>query len=177
MDKESVIKHYGVLGMKWGVRRDRSGQITVRDRLKSLSRERQWKKVIGNVDNLSTEDISKLAKRVGLENDLKRLAKGPAGKKKDKADYVKRDQIDDESLNRKVMHLRAKENLIKQVSNASKEQRELGEKIVNASGNLAIAYAKNKSLTPKDLFDAITDPKDIGAVDVIKEINKNRTSK
>lgn len=176
MDKDT-IKHYGVLGMKWGVRRDRKGQVTIKDRLKSLSREREWKKVIGNVDNLSTDEISRLAKRVGLENDLKRLSKGPAGKKQDKADYIKRDQIDDESLNRKVMHLRAKENLVKQVNNASKEQRELGEKIVNATGTLALTYAKNKSLTPKDLFDAVTDPKDIGVKQVIQEIDKNRTSK
>lgn len=154
-----IIEHHGVKGMKWGVRKDKP---TIKEHLGSLKRERQWKKVLGEMDKLTTDEISAVAKRVSLENDLKRLTKNKAiTKPKDKKDYLNRGDLSDEELSRKVTRLRAKESLVKSVNDASKEQRELGEKIVNVGGALTLKYATTKSLTPKDIFDAVNNPKPI----------------
>ena len=163
------LTHFGIKGMKWGVRRDSgsdgrvgSGRVTVKERVGSLKRERDWKKVLGELDQLTTDEIMVVGKRITLENDLKRLVKDSnLATKKDKADYVRRGELDDVELSRKVTRLRAKDNLSKAVSSASKEQREFGEKVVNTSGALALTYATKKTLTPKDIFDAVSNPKPI----------------
>lgn len=175
---DKVIQHAGIKGMKWGVRRDRNRPggadgkeestkvVDKRGKLKmqldSLKRERQWKKVIRDMDNLSTKDIQTVTGRVRLENDLKNLSRSNVGKAKDKQDYLRRADMSDAELKRKVVRLRAKEQLKKSVGDASKEQRELGEKIVNVGKTVAIRYAltKNAKGIPKDIFDAIQKPKE-----------------
>lgn len=159
MDIEDVLKHFGTKGMKWGVRKDKP---TIGNHMASLKRERQWKKVLKEVDSLTTPQITAVARRVGLENDLKRLSRNKSiAKQSDKNDYTFRDKLSDEELSRKVTRLRAKESLTKSVMSASKEQREIGEKVVNTSSALALKYASTKSITPKDIFDAVNNPRPI----------------
>lgn len=161
-DVESVIKHHGVKGMRWGVRKSErsTNKTTLKERLGSLKRERQWGKVLGEMDNLTNDEIVKVSKRVGMENSLKRLVKeSPIATKSDKVDYVRRANMDDDELNNKIVRLRTKDNLSKAVSSASKEQRELGEKVVNAASSIAMTYVTTKTLTPKDLIDAYTNSK------------------
>lgn len=166
---EENLQHHGVKGMRWGVRKD--SRPGVRAKLGSLKRERQWKKVIGQMDKLTNEELAYVAKRVGLENDLKRLTKkrtiaGPD----DKADYINRAKLDDEELSRKVTRLRAKDNLVNKINDASKEQREFGEKVVNIGSGLAMKYATQKSLSPKDIFETVTKPKEVDVKDkMLKE--------
>lgn len=160
---DDIIQHFGVKGMKWGVRKDRTqggnSKVTIKERAGSLKRERQWSKVLKEADNMSNEQLNAVAKRVGLENDLKRLTKeSKMATKQDKADYARRKDMDDDELKAKVDRLRAKDNLSKKVSDATKEQRELGEKVVNVGSNIALKYASNNPVTGKDLFDAIVYP-------------------
>lgn len=169
---ESILKHHGVKGQKWGVIRNRS-KATIRDHINSLSRERSWRKVLNDVDALSTDQIHKVAKRVSLENDLKRLSRDKSvGGKKDKTDYLHRERFTDEELSVRVTRLRAKENLSKAVKNASKEQREFGEKVVNIGGALSLKYATTKSIKPKDVFDAYNDPKKMKDAEIKKLTDK-----
>lgn len=170
------LKHWGVKGMKWGVRRNRNrpggadgkeesakikdSRATLTKNLDSLKRERQWKKVLSEMDKLSTKDITTVTARVRLENDLKNLSRSKVGKKKDRDDYLRRADMSNEELKRKVTRLRAKEGLYKSVNDASKEQRELGEKITNIGKTLTIRYALKRSISPKDIFDAVQNPKD-----------------
>ena len=171
-EMESILKHHGVKGMKWGVIRDRS-KTTIRDHLNSLSRERSWKKILKEVDNLSTKQIHEVSKRVNLENDLKRLSRDKTiATKKDKTDYLRREGLTDEELSVKVTRLRAKESLSKAVNNASKEQREFGEKVVNIGGALSLKYATTKSIKPKDVFDAVNDPKKMKDAEMKKLTDK-----
>lgn len=159
--------------MKWGVRRtpaqleaaskNRSkpkGKIA--QNLDSMKRERQWNKVLKNVNKLSTSDIRKVTTRVGLENSLKTLSRSKVANAKDKQDYLRRGKMSDQELSRKVTRLRAKDNLLKSVKSASKEQREFGEKVVNMGSSLGVKYALDKSITPKDVFDAYQKPKESG---------------
>lgn len=172
------LEHTGVKGMKWGVRRNRNQpggadgkpdagetrnrkRVSLNDKLHSLKREREWQKVLRNMDELSTQDISKVAKRIGLENDLKSLSKSKIASAKDKRDYLHRDKMSDEELSRKVIRLRAKDNLHKKVKDASKEQREFGMKVVHIGSSLGIKYVLlKKSFEPKDLLDTLKKPKD-----------------
>ncbi len=175
-DVESVIKHHGVKGMRWGVRKAKPGKITLRDKLSSMKRERQWSKVLGEMDNLSNDQIALVSKRIGMENELKRLSKkSPAAKKSDKLDYVKRADLDNDQLNAKVVRLRAKDQLVRSVKDASKEQREMGEKAINVSSALALKYVTTKSITPKDVISALENPspiKDKAVKDFIESLNK-----
>lgn len=176
---DDVLKHAGVKGMRWGVRRDtnrpggadgktdpkgykspneKRGKIG--KHLDSLKRERQWKSVLKEVHNMSTKDIVTVKKRIDLENSLKTLSKSKMATSKDKQDYLRRDKMDNQELSRKVVRLQAKESLYQSVRKASKEQREFGEKVVQAASSIGVKYAINKSITPKDVFDAVQKPKE-----------------
>lgn len=168
----NVLRHSGVRGMKWGVIRNRNrpggadgrpdasdARRTKRSKLgqhmDSLKRERQWKKVASEIDQMSTKDIAIVTKRIRLENSLKRLSK-EVGTSKDKHDYLHRHKMDDQELSRKVTRLSAKESLFKEINTASKTQRELGRRIVDTAGSLAFTYAKSRRIGPLDIFDAVT---------------------
>lgn len=169
------IQHSGVMGMKWGVRRDRNrpggadGKADAKDKpirtalgkkWNSLKRERQWNSVLKEMDNLSTKDITTIARRVSLENSLKTLSRSKFGTKKDKADYLRRERMDDQELSRHVIRLRAKESLHNAVKSASKEQREFGQKIAHIGGSIGLRYALTRQLPgPMDIFETVKKPK------------------
>lgn len=176
MLSDEVLKHAGIRGMKWGVRRDRNKpggadgkeeSVKVKDNrgklsktLDSMKRERQWKSVLKDIDKLSTKDITSVDKRVKLENSLKSLSKSKIAKGKDKEDYLRREHMSDAELSRKVTRLRAKDGLHKSISEASREQREFGQKVVQVASSLGIKYAITRTrITPKDIFDAVSNPK------------------
>lgn len=153
---DNVLKHYGIKGMKWGVRRSekqleraaarrQNGNKLVnraKDEWSSLSRERQWKKGLKEINNLDTKDIHLKANRIHMENDLKRLSrKKKVGSKQDKKDYLNRANMDDKELNLKVNKLRAKESFQRAVSTATKEQREFGMNVVRTTGPMALQAA------------------------------------
>jgi hypothetical protein len=177
LSSEDVLQHVGIKGMKWGVIRNRNRpggadgkeeSTKVKDnrsklsvKISSMNRERQWKKVLEDVDKLNTKDITAVTKRITLENDLKRLTKSGSAKSKDKDDYLRRDKMSDAELTRKVTRLRAKENLAKSVKEASKEQREFGEKLIQIGGSVGVKYALTRTVPgPKDLFDIYKKPKE-----------------
>lgn len=170
----STLQHSGVKGMRWGIIRNRNrpggadGRPDTNDnhatskigkRLNSMKRERQWKSVLKELDTMTTKDIQTVTKRVSLENRLKHLSKSKVASKKDKEDYLRRDRMDDQELTRKVARLQAKDSLHKAISDASKEQRELGEKIVNVAKSVGMKYAVNKVSGKKtsqdDIFEAV----------------------
>lgn len=156
-----TLLHAGVKGMRWGVRKDDRGsnhiphseKSKIRKHLDSMKRERQWRSVIKELDKMSTRDIQILAKRLGSENSLKSLSKAKVANSKDKDDYLRRHEMDDQELSRKITRLQAKNNLYKAVVEASKEQVELGEKVVNLTGSLGVKYVSNKKLTIKDVYE------------------------
>lgn len=171
----SELQHAGVKGMRWGVRRNRnrpggadgkeeSTKVVdkrngIQKRLDSMKRERQWGNVLKEIHKMNTKDITAVTKRVTLENNLKNLSKSKVATKKDKEDYLRREHMSDAELSRKVTRLRAKEGLHKAVKDASKEQREFGEKVVKIGSNVGVKYVTNKmagrKTTHDDLFEAV----------------------
>lgn len=198
---DEALKHSGVKGMRWGVRRnsDRPGGADgkeesekvkdtrgkIRKKLDSMKRERQWSKVLREIDTMSTKDISVVTKRVTLENSLKNLSKSKVATKKDKEDYLRREHMSDAELSRKVTRLRAKDGLHKAVRDASKEQREFGEKVVQVASSVGIKYAINGRPKDardifKDVFEASKKPKenaDKAKKDLLKEVQDRMKNK
>lgn len=163
-----VLQQSGIKGMRWGVHTDHAdhGRESKRvrgfigKRLNSLKRERQWKSVLKEMDNLSTQELTDVAKRVGLENSLKTLSRSKIGTKKDKEDYHQREHMDNEELSRKVTRLKAKESLHSVVKSASKEQRAFGQKVLHIGGSVAINYALSKTKPSiGDIFNTVKNSK------------------
>lgn len=157
----SQLQHSGVKGMHWGVRHDVK-RSKIGKHLDSLKRERQWHSVLKEVHNMTTKDITVVKRRVDLENSLKRLSKSKMATSKDKEDYLRRHEMDDQELVRKVNRLQAKDSLYRSVKDASKEQRELGIKVAKTAGSIGYKYVISRKagtkLGAKDIIDAVNNP-------------------
>ena len=82
--KELVLEHYGVKGMKWGVRK------TVSSRAKSAKRERSWKKQYRERESMSDDELRNVVNRLRLENDFARLsAQASKGQRKMAKSFIK----------------------------------------------------------------------------------------
>jgi hypothetical protein len=166
---DEFLEHSGIKGMKWGVRHDEHKKIVdankqakkpgkLSQHLNSLKRERQWKSVLKELDNMSTKDINLVKKRIELENDLKKLSKSPVANASERKYYLNRHNMSNEEMARKVIRLKAKTNLYDTIGKASKEQREFGIKIAQTAGSIGMKYAVNRKLQPSDIFDAYKNP-------------------
>lgn len=171
---DDVLKHWGVKGMKWGVRRknlsksskgqnDNKTPGRLRQTINSKKRENQWKKILNDVDKMTTKQINTTVKRVSLENELKNLSKVKGISKsqlnmakKAKKDYLRRDKMSDQELNRKIQRYRAIDSLQRSSNRATERQRLIGMQIANAAGPLAVKYVTNGGkLTSKDVSAAV----------------------
>ena len=78
------LYHYGILGMRWGVRRfqRKNGRLTPRGRKRKMSQDAIDAKKLKNkkLYEMSNDEIKTLNKRKQLENDYKRLNKGQIAK-------------------------------------------------------------------------------------------------
>lgn len=160
--------------MHWGVRRNANrpgGADGIPDakekkrgrigkHLDSLKRERSWHKTLKDSHTMTTKDINTISKRIGLENSLKKMAKSKMATKKDKEDYLRRHEMSDQELTRKVNRLNAKDSLHKAVSEASKEQREIGYKVAQIGASVGVRYATNRRVSIPEIHDIIKKPKD-----------------
>lgn len=164
---DEILKHYGVKGMRWGVRRNRNRpggadgkrqngskkSTTVKDEAKSALRELSWagKSKVNNMNKMSTKDIKKQTERLRLENDLKKLSRDISlGTSKDRKDYRGRANMSDQELRRKVDRLRAKKEFKNQANQATKSQIEKGKTVVKLVAPMVIGYAVAKNPNLKE---------------------------
>jgi len=69
LDSENFLAHYGVLGMKWGVRKDRSGSYSS-DYARKRRLQQRVKK--SGIQNLSNKELKELNYRRELEKNYKK---------------------------------------------------------------------------------------------------------
>lgn len=78
------LYHYGILGMRWGVRRfqRKNGRLTSRGRKRKMSQDAIDAKKLRKkkIYEMSNDEIKTLNKRKELENNYKRLNKGQIAK-------------------------------------------------------------------------------------------------
>lgn len=159
---DDTIQQSGVKGMRWGVRHDKPKSGKLGKHMDSLKRERQWKTVLKDVHNMDTKEIKMVTSRLNLENSFKGLSKSKMATKKDKEDYLRRHEMSDQELARKISRITAKNKLHEAVRNATKEQRDFGIKVAQVSASLGLSYVK-KGRKPGlkdigDIIDIVKDP-------------------
>lgn len=148
----SELEHHGVKGQKWGVRRAGSAGVkaiksaskAVGDEAKlrgnSVKRELGWQ--FKNPNTMSTKKLAATAKRVNLENQLKRHARGRivnplqkgsyAAVRKTKRDYLNRSKMSTKDLQAKVRRLDLERELRKSAKSATKSQKDLAASIMKS---------------------------------------------
>ena len=143
MNEEELLLHYGVKGMKWGVRKSRNkGPSTVRRHIDSVKRDFGHRKKLKNLKNMTDDELRSTTDRIRRENDLKRLT---AKKRKKISDaYLDRAKLSDSELKRKVERLQLEDNLKKQVSSAQKPYKDYAKKFIKSAVNLGLDVAGDK---------------------------------
>lgn len=140
---QDTLKHYGVKGMKWGVRRSREkSPSTIRRHISSAKRDFGHRKTLKNLKNMTDEELKSTTDRVRRENDLKRLT--ATKRKKTSSEYLDRAKLSDAELKQKVERLQLEENLKKQVSTAQKPYKEAAKKFMKSAVNLGLDVAGDK---------------------------------
>jgi hypothetical protein len=127
-------------------------------RVNSVKRQNDWKKLLKNLDNMSTKDIQAHATRIQLENELRRLSKRKGlikdkgvGTKQDRQDYLKRANMSNAELLQKVGRLRAKTALLNSINEANRAQQEMGKQVVKATASLGAKYVITGKVSVKDV--------------------------
>ena len=153
----SALQHHGIKGMRWGVRNSRrssSKAVTTAkktiptkpvnlknpvNRLKaeiaSSKREASWSKKA--TSDMSNRDLTRLSKRIQLENNLK----GLVGKK----EYLVRADVSTKDLKARVDRLQLQKNLRLQSSIANKANRDRADAIVKSVSNVTVDMITKKS--------------------------------
>lgn len=175
-DEEETIEHYGVKGMKWGVRRyqpypkgqrnagkfldaskNKGGSSQngikvsgVKGAIRSKGREISMVAAQREIKNLTTKDAQTVLSRVQLENRFKRLSSTPnVGTTKSKEEYLNRENMSNEELKRKVDRLQLADNMRVESRKANQEVIDMGKKIVAIAAPIAVQVAVSGAVDQK----------------------------
>ena len=151
---DTQLQHFGVKGMKWGVRKSRTSKdrasettpkpkSTVRKYVDSNRRELGMNKLLKDVDTLSDSEVIRRANRVRNENDFRRAIDNTAfvdrkRRKQLREEYFNREKLSDAELQDRVRRLNLEDNLRREVIRASRPQREAANELIKSVSTQAI---------------------------------------
>ena len=145
---DTELQHFGVKGMKWGVRKSRTSKdrasettpkpkSTLRKYVDSNRRELGMNKMLKDVDTLPDVEIVRRVNRVRNENDFRRAIDNTAfvnnkRRKQLREEYFNREKLSDAELQERVRRLNLEDNLRREVVRASKPQREAANELIKS---------------------------------------------
>lgn len=151
----SELQHYGIKGMKWGVRRpigpDGLIQRTAKNARKiDTPKSGDSKAVAGlrkkatktkNIKSMSDEEIRRTTDRVNLENNMKRLAKTTDNKKI----YKLKDRLSNEEIRAVNQRMQLEANLKESIRNANADTIRIGNSLANIAAKTTVSVVKTKA--------------------------------
>ena len=136
--EEYYIQHFGVKGMKWGVRKRASGvKNRVKREVQSFRRERNQLK-IKDPSQMTDRELKKTLNRNRLENQLKDESRKTPGigmnrtedhaerRKANRDTYLDRGQLSDKELKAKVDRIRSENQLVQEANKVNRKTLETG---------------------------------------------------
>lgn len=136
--EEFYLQHYGVKGMKWGVRKSASRvKNRVKREVNSYRRERNQLN-IKNPGEMTDRELKKTLNRNRLENQLKTEYKKTPGlgrnrvdeqvsrKKSNRNTYLDRASLSDKELQAKVDRIRSENQLVQEANKINRKSIEVG---------------------------------------------------
>lgn len=134
------VMHYGIKGMRWGVRRPVGPDGLVTGSVKSAARNLSNLKNVRNKElkSLTNEELRSRVDRVSKENRLKKLSRS----KEDKRAYKSRGSMSDKELNERVERLQLEATLRSESLKSNKETIKLVNDALQQAGNWAVKEAK-----------------------------------
>lgn|SRR5699024_6339465 len=152
---ELELLHYGIKGMKWGVRRPVGSNGLIRKTAKNAKRidatkSEDSKAVAGlrkkakktkNIKNMTDEEIQLTTNRVNLENNMKRLAK----KTDNKQIYKLKDRLSNEEIQAVNKRMQLEANLKDTINNANADTIKLGNSLAKIAANTTVSVVKSKA--------------------------------
>ena len=146
---EEYLEHFGVKGMKWGVRKsDSSNRVKktkkpniVGESVKSIKRESDWAKKSKNARSLSDAELKRAVERLKNENAIKRNTHNKMSTLTDRANkenrkiYRERAKYSDEDIKKIAKRINLEAEFRKQASVAAPWKRKLAKEAINIAKN------------------------------------------
>lgn len=190
---QDLLNHFGVKGMKWGVRKNRSGGGRIKKRIKrevgSFKRERAQLN-IKDPSKMTDDELKSALNRNRLENQLKAEVKkttsvgnryseaGRARKAANRNAYLDRASLNDKELQAKIERIRSENQLIQEANKINRKTIETGSSFVAGVASSLISdmtsgngYSAGKLLT-NALISGSVDATQTYAKETKAEINR-----
>lgn len=184
--EEFYLQHYGVKGMKWGVRKRASGaKNRIKREVNSYRRERNQLK-IKDPGEMTDRELQKTLNRNRLENQLKEESRKTTGigkgrkeehaarRKANRDAYLDRGQLSDKELQSKVNRIRSENQLAQEANKVNRKTLETGSSFMaGVSSSLLKDTVSGREYTTGQL---VTNALISGSVDAAKTYFKETES-